>query len=416
MAGGVSRNFTITGQCGIPASAVAVSFNFAVWNTLSFGDLKVYPTGSGVPAVSTINWNPGVLALANAAVVPLGTSGQITTVNESASPVDLFFDVNGFYGPTPADATQFFTLNTNSSNYTMRLNNASTTCSGTCGLYQTVQGGSAIEGDTYSSSATDVGVYGFSSHGFGVKGYISNTANGQAGVYGSDGAGAGSPSVVFSAGVRGDGQNGVLGYSNTSTGVGAYGIAASPASYGVYSVGNLGATGTKPFVEPHPTDPTLSIRYVALEGPEAGTYFRGTATTVDRRAVIEVPESFRIVSAEDGLTVQLTPVGQLAQMAVMSQDLNHVVVMSSRDNLTFHYQVNGIRRAYKDWEVVARSGEYRPVSPDTNMPTGLSEEAKARLIANGTYNADGTVNMSTAERVGWARAWREEAAAAAAHK
>ena len=79
-----------------------MSFNFTVWNTLSFGDLKVYPTGGTVAAVSTLNWNPGMLALANAAVVPLGTggsAGQITTVNESGTPIDLFIDVNGYYAP-----------------------------------------------------------------------------------------------------------------------------------------------------------------------------------------------------------------------------------------------------------------------------------------------------------------------------
>jgi hypothetical protein len=41
------------------------------------------------------------------------------------------------------------------------------------------------------------------------------------------------------------------------------------------------------------------------------------------------------------------------------------------------------------------------------MPAYLTEEAKRRLIANGTYNADGTVNIETAERVGWTRLWRE---------
>src|SRR5450759_4451654 len=97
MIGGASRDFTITGQCGIPVGAAAVSFNFTVWNTLSFGDLKVFPTGGTVAAVSTLNWNPGMLALANAAVVPLGTSAQITTVNEGGSPIDLFIDVNGYY-------------------------------------------------------------------------------------------------------------------------------------------------------------------------------------------------------------------------------------------------------------------------------------------------------------------------------
>ncbi len=41
------------------------------------------------------------------------------------------------------------------------------------------------------------------------------------------------------------------------------------------------------------------------------------------------------------------------------------------------------------------------------MQPFLTPEARRRLIANGTYNADGTVNMNTAERLGWAKAWRE---------
>jgi hypothetical protein len=34
-----------------------------------------------------------------------------------------------------------------------------------------------------------------------------------------------------------------------------------------------------------------------------------------------------------------------------------------------------------------------------------------RLVDLGIYNADGTVNLATAERMGWAQTWREEAAA-----
>jgi len=41
------------------------------------------------------------------------------------------------------------------------------------------------------------------------------------------------------------------------------------------------------------------------------------------------------------------------------------------------------------------------------MPAAWPEHVKQRLIANGTYNADGTVNMTTAERVGWAETWRK---------
>ena len=102
LAASESRTYTIAGQCGIPADAQAVSFNFTVWNTASFGNLTVYPAGGAVPTVSTLNWPPGTLALANAAVVRLGTggsAGQITVANQSTSAIDVFFDVNGYYSP-----------------------------------------------------------------------------------------------------------------------------------------------------------------------------------------------------------------------------------------------------------------------------------------------------------------------------
>ena len=47
--------------------------------------------------MSTLNWGPGMLALANAAVISLGTTGAITVVNEGPGTVDLFFDVNGYF-------------------------------------------------------------------------------------------------------------------------------------------------------------------------------------------------------------------------------------------------------------------------------------------------------------------------------
>jgi hypothetical protein len=64
------------------------------------------------------------------------------------------------------------------------------------------------------------------------------------------------------------------------------------------------------------------------------------------------------------------------------------------------------------WLVCGSSG------PPKLIPTqGWSEWTKRRLIANGTYNSDRTVNLETAERLDWAKAWRdreEQAKAAAA--
>jgi hypothetical protein len=46
-----------------------------------------------------------------------------------------------------------------------------------------------------------------------------------------------------------------------------------------------------------------------------------------------------------------------------------------------------------------------PKSADATLPLYLSPEQKRRLIQNGTYRADGTVNVETAKRLGWDRAW-----------
>jgi hypothetical protein len=51
-----------------------------------------------------------------------------------------------------------------------------------------------------------------------------------------------------------------------------------------------------------------------------------------------------------------------------------------------------------------------PRSPSEKMPAYLTEEARRRLIANGTYNADGTVNMDTAQRAGWTKIWADREA------
>jgi hypothetical protein len=91
-----TRSFTIAGQCGIPASAAAVSFNFAALNVGAAGDLRVFPAGGGVPTVSTLNYNGNTPNIANAAVVPLGTAGAIT-VQADATSIDLIIDVNGYY-------------------------------------------------------------------------------------------------------------------------------------------------------------------------------------------------------------------------------------------------------------------------------------------------------------------------------
>jgi hypothetical protein len=255
-------------------------------------------------------------------------------------------------------------------------------------------------------------------------GQISNTTTDGGAVYGktSEAVAVGS-NVIGVAGVRGEGRNGLIGLSstnvaefggltgvmmNSSGGLGAFGSLGETFTTAVFGIGNLSVSGTKSFIEPHPTDASKMIDYVSLEGPEAGTYFRGTARFVNGMAVIAVPDHFAMVTDAEGLTVQLTAVGSPASMYIVSEDLNSIVVRSNRD-VKFHYQVNGIRAAFKDHQPIAENTVFNPRSPTQQMSGALADEQKRRLIANGTFNVDGSVNLETARAMGWAQVWEEKA-------
>ena len=414
LAGGVPRNFTLTGQCGIPTEEGAASLNVTVTNTQGPGFILIYPQGGSQPTVSTLNYVANQ-TIANAAVVPLGTGGGITVI-AGVSGTDLILDINGYYASAPASPGSFF-INTSGSS--------------AIAASSSFTDGIAISGSATATTGAGVGVLGESnstgSGALGVWGNTASVATNVAGVYGVDGTGNPSPAAALSAGVRGDSRTsfGVLGrsrnvavvgalYNNAGTDIGegylglGFGTAADTTSgaWAVFASGALGATGAKHFVEPHPEDPNKVLLYSSLEGRTVDTYFRGTARFVNREAVIEVPEDFRIVTAEEGLTVQITPIGGFASAYVESRDLNRIVVRSSKD-VEFDYLVQGLRRAYKDFRPVRTGLEFMPRSAEDRMPAYLTEEARRRLIANGTYNPDGAVNMETAERLGWAKVWRD---------
>ncbi len=95
---GALRTFQVTGTCGIPTSAVALSVNVTVTQTAAAGDLRVYPADlTSSPLVSAINFTAGQ-TLANNAVVKVGAgSGSIDVRLDSAGTTQLILDVNGYF-------------------------------------------------------------------------------------------------------------------------------------------------------------------------------------------------------------------------------------------------------------------------------------------------------------------------------
>ena len=140
---------------------------------------------------------------------------------------------------------------------------------------------------------------------------------------------------------------------------------------GVYVGGDLEVVGgTKSFVEPHPTDPTREIAYVSLEGPEAGTYIRGAADLRAGEARVELPEHFALVTNAEGLTVQLTPVGEPLVLYIAEQSPERIVVReaSGRDG-RFNYLVQGVRKGHEDHQVIRdRMPRPEPPVPPSTRP------------------------------------------------
>jgi len=95
------RRFPLLQSSCIPAglNPQAYSLNFTVAPNPSgqpLGYLTVWPTGDTQPVVSTLN-NPTATVVANAAIVPAGTNGDVEVYAYDTT--DLIIDINGYFAP-----------------------------------------------------------------------------------------------------------------------------------------------------------------------------------------------------------------------------------------------------------------------------------------------------------------------------
>ena len=105
--GGSSEDFAIAGTCGIPAEAAAFSLNVTVVPQSFLGYLTIWPAGTSVPLVSTLNSYDGRIK-ANAAIVPAGSNGAISAF--ATDTTDLVIDTNGYFVATDAAGLAFYPL------------------------------------------------------------------------------------------------------------------------------------------------------------------------------------------------------------------------------------------------------------------------------------------------------------------
>lgn len=110
--------------------------------------------------------------------------------------------------------------------------------------------------------------------------------------------------------------------------------------------GDLTVEGAKRFSVPDPAGEG-SIVFAALEGPEVGTYYRGTATTASGEAVIELPAYFARVTEAAGLTVQLTPLDGWSRLYVAGKSVERLVVRDAAGGeAAFDFLIQGVRKGY----------------------------------------------------------------------
>jgi hypothetical protein len=118
--------------------------------------------------------------------------------------------------------------------------------------------------------------------------------------------------------------------------------------------GHLVVSGQKRFAVRHPEDPHREISYVSLEGPEAGTYIRGTAEMSGGRVAIELPEHFGLVTSEDALTVSVTPVGMWLELYVVEKSATRIVIEEAKGKTgRFDYLVQGIRKGHEGFQAIS---------------------------------------------------------------
>ena len=86
--------YTLTGLAGIPSTAVGLLLNVTTTAYPVDGFATVYPGGSAAPATSNLNFTPTEPAIANGALVKIGTGGQVCAIGQQFT--QLILDAVGY--------------------------------------------------------------------------------------------------------------------------------------------------------------------------------------------------------------------------------------------------------------------------------------------------------------------------------
>jgi hypothetical protein len=126
--------------------------------------------------------------------------------------------------------------------------------------------------------------------------------------------------------------------------VGVLGECHSQQGFGLFSIGNTGATGLKSFYIDHPLDPANKfLRHYSMEGPEALNIYRGTVTLNPAgEATVTLPDYFESINKD--FDYQLTCVGGFAPVYIADEVHNNTFrIAGGRSGLKVCWVVTGVR-------------------------------------------------------------------------
>lgn len=120
----------------------------------------------------------------------------------------------------------------------------------------------------------------------------------------------------------------------------------STTSFGVFSGGNLGASGTKSFVIDHPLDPANKmLKHYSTEAPKPLNSYRGTVTNDGNGyATVQMPDYYEEINIDP--TYQLTIIGgEGFALAKIERKLvgNTFVIRTSEPNIEVCWRVEARR-------------------------------------------------------------------------
>ncbi len=103
---GPAETYTISvwganGNCNIPTTALAMSFNITVTNGTVPSFLTIFPADAPLPVISQMNWVPGTAPTPNNVEVKLSATGTLSFYNLTGT-VNVIADVMGYYEPAQA--------------------------------------------------------------------------------------------------------------------------------------------------------------------------------------------------------------------------------------------------------------------------------------------------------------------------